>query len=977
MSAFRPFVLAALLGTGLAMGPPAIAQAAPRRLADPAPLPEWTTASGATLGLDGRLVRQGVGALARSTGARLQAAAGTGARANAPIDTDGRWSELGPPGRIAGAAVYDSRRQRLILFGGAAGFDVDNFKYSNDTWVLDLRGPSTWRRLEVAGPLPEPRAVSSMVYDAAQDRIVVFGGFHVVLDGPQIEFRYLDDTWALSLGGTPTWTRLAADAPGPSPCTGAALALDAAHNRVLCHGGFFYDDLNQDPAYMGVYFAETWSLPLVDGAHWQLLPTVPDGPGPRGFAFGVVDGAADQLVLYGGEGSGAELYSIDYFNDVRTLGLGATGAWSLVDPGSDAPSARQSASMAFDAARRRLVLFGGVPIGEPIGLASDTWTFDLGGTPHWTELPSAKDAIEPRQDAQCIVDADRANFLVVGGWGRAGSALADTQVRPLAAPGDWSELNPPGSPPRYRFDTSYGFDPVARAVVVFGGGYFDFDNFPYGTMFPMYDEVHAWSVDDGSWRRLDPAGPGPSRRSRAASAFDEASRTLWVIGGDSEEGPNYDDAWALDLAGSPAWRAAGVTGPRPSARDGASAIVDPVGQRVVLFGGDLGSETDEVWALATAPGGAWTRLSVQGTTPHRRDALAVYDSRRHRMMVLGGTFDAATANDVWALSLGDAPAWSQVLPTGDAPSPRDGARAVYDATADRVLVFGGIAWGDLNVSDRGVYELALGDTPHWRRLAPEGPETPARANHVLVFDAAHNRMLATGGWDGFVWHGESWALSFAPPVLEIAIDVRPGSASDAVPARGPSPLPVALLSAADFDPAQVDVASLRLDGAPAWYHGIGAGRARDWNGDGTPDLLVNFDGAALAGRGEAASVTLTGQLLDGTPIEGTARVHWRPGSVALTGAGPARFELGVVRTNPGPARAGAARFQLSFPAAGAWRLEFYDVRGRRVAGAAGVSDGAGRTTVDVPSSTTLAPGLYFARLTHGGNEARARFAWGP
>jgi len=46
-------------------------------------------------------------------------------------------------------------------------------------------------------------------------------------------------------------------------------------------------------------------------------------------------------------------------------------------------------------------------------------------------------------------------------------------------------------------------------------------------------------------------------------------------------------------------------------------------------------------------------------------------------------------NDVWALSLGDAPGWTMLSSASPPPSPRKGHAAVYDPIRDRMIVFGG------------------------------------------------------------------------------------------------------------------------------------------------------------------------------------------------------------------------------------------------------------------------------------------------
>jgi hypothetical protein len=190
--------------------------------------------------------------------------------------------------------------------------------------------------------------------------------------------------------------------------------------------------------------------------------------------------------------------------------------------------------------------------------------------------------------------------------------------------------------------------------------------------------------------------------------------------------------------------------------------------------------------------------------------------------------------------------------------------------------------------------------------------------------------------------------------------VRPGSPSDALSARSRGPLPVALLSAPGFDPAQVDVASLRLEGAPGI---VPAHPAKDWNGDGTIDLLVEFDVAQMQLHGDR--LALTGSLVDGTTIEGTALVSTKPGRSQQEVGRP--FAIRSLGTS------GTMRFAASVPQAGVWKVDVFDVRGRRIAGADGVADEAGEIEVELTSSPPS--GIYFVRLRAGGESTRTRIAW--
>src|SRR5262245_9666067 len=91
--------------------------------------------------------------------------------------------------------------------------------------------------------------------------------------------------------------------------------------------------------------------------------------------------------------------------------------------------------------------------------------------------------------------------------------------------------------------------------------------------------------------------------------------------------------------------------------------------------------------------GIWSELSPSG--PARWGHAMVYDSRRDRLLVQGGTDNARFLADVWEFPLATNGPWKQLLPLGIPPSPRAFHAAVYDPDFDRMIVFGGYDGGGL------------------------------------------------------------------------------------------------------------------------------------------------------------------------------------------------------------------------------------------------------------------------------------------
>ena len=122
-------------------------------------------------------------------------------------------------------------------------------------------------------------------------------------------------------------------------------------------------------------------------------------------------------------------------------------------------------------------------------------------------------------------------------------------------------------------------------------------------------------------------------------------------------------------------------------------------------------------------------------------------------------------------------------------------------------------------------------------------------------------------------------INFDLKPVSVSLDVKPGSCPNPIHTRSKGLVPVAVLGTADFDVFDIDFDSVRLDGAipvKAGYEDVGTPYGGDLCGctelgaDGFLDLTLKFNARDLIGsspNGERV-MTLTGNLLDGTPIEG-------------------------------------------------------------------------------------------------------------
>lgn len=107
-------------------------------------------------------------------------------------------------------------------------------------------------------------------------------------------------------------------------------------------------------------------------------------------------------------------------------------------------------------------------------------------------------------------------------------------------------------------------------------------------------------------------------------------------------------------------------------------------------------------------------------------------------------------------------------------------------------------------------------------------------------------------------------------VLEVEIDIKPGSDPNCFNSNDHGVIPVAILGSASFDASNVDPFRVELDGQDVRVKGKSgnAGSLEDVNGDGFLDLVVQIIDDAAYVPGNTIG-TITGHLNDGTPFIGT------------------------------------------------------------------------------------------------------------
>jgi hypothetical protein len=534
-----------------------------------------------------------------------------------------------------------------------------------------------------------------MVYDPVHHQTVLFGGADTTGTA-------LAETWVYN--GS-SWTNVTpvATAPNPSARLWAGMAFDAATGTAILFGGCAQIACTR-------YLGDTWSW---NGSTWtNMLPL--GTPSPRrapAMAYSPTQ-TNGGVLLFGGY-NGAALGDMYIWDGT---------SWNT--PEADAPTAREWASMSYDAASQEVVMFGGDDGTTPV---NETWLWDGN---FWTlENPAASPAARSNQGQ--VWDPVRQLTVMFGGDGRNDTWLWNTSS------GTWTQETTATSPPG-RFDVNMAYDTQHAQAVIFGGQNSGGDLGDTWTL--GYTYTQSWMQVDAA---NDPSAPSP-RTSALAVTY---GNDVLLFGG--YDGTNVlNDTW---LYTGREWGIATSGGLKP-ARIAASMASDLTNGNVVLFGGAQGIDgsglLNDTWLFTD---GIWT-AAAPSTKPSARDNQSmVYDAANSNVMMFGGFNTSGTETWIWNGSN-----WNQLSPA-TTPTGRTSAALVFDYARNQVLMFGGFEI----LTGTPLNDTWVWNGTNWTQLSPAN-SPPARGSASMVFDAVHGTVLLFGGQqlndmnDTWQWDGVNW-----------------------------------------------------------------------------------------------------------------------------------------------------------------------------------------------------------------------------
>lgn len=339
-----------------------------------------------------------------------------------------RWRALGGGvGRSGVALAYDSKRRRILTFGGyyaSGGGGI--VSYSNELRWKSIDSLGSTALINAENP-PRPTYRASMIYDSKRDRVVIYGGMHS------------SEIWECDLSATPAWRRLE---DGP-PRAGHRAIYDPIGDRMLAFGG--------------ESTAGFWSL-----AFGAAPPPVPEIPGDAVQAINAVfDPRSRRLIAQGGyRVIGPSQYLP--INRVWGISLEDPTHWTDLAPHAMPPATPSDEwAVAHDVGRDLTWV-----IAWPSDTKCELWAFHPGGK--WTHEP-VEGAVK-RTKSSLTLDRKRDRLLMYGGRSASGAQAEVLELR-LSEPGprSWRRVEPAGPIPEGRFAHGAVFDSLGDRLIVHQG----------------------------------------------------------------------------------------------------------------------------------------------------------------------------------------------------------------------------------------------------------------------------------------------------------------------------------------------------------------------------------------------------------------------------------------------------------------------------------------------------------------------------
>lgn len=526
---------------------------------------------------------------------------------------DGEWEFVtlaGPSPRYSAAMAFDPVRGTMVLHGGVYVRADGNPSTSNETW--EFNGTS-WSLVSTVGP--GTRFDHSMAYDPERGRVLLFGGS---ADG---------SVW--SWDGT-AWTTIDLSGTGPTfrsnsvmvhdPESGEMLLIDRTNGQTFDFSGEEWLTVGSAPAGLLCASYDTLGGRML-ATFWNGMPQARVG----GVWAQVATGLPAQFVRHAqiapipdGAGGSEGMLLVGAPSDLQNQ----TPAYTLVDAAwtpvarKTAPTASQHVGMSFDNERGVATLYGGdtAYVSTP---SAETWEFEID---RWVR----RQVTGPAARAQNVLvyDPARRVHVLIGGQpsdGRTWEWDGET----------WTNRGSLGGPQTTQVVATY--DPSRGGVVATVGG----------TPLGFYNGTTWTSTTTTAGFTTDGCATYDPVRGRVLAGLGNTGPIIQRL--------DANNAWI------------NMTQQQQTSRWGSRFVYVPTREGVVCFGGFSSTPTYQTayprpTYLLPSTANAWSIVPLANTPTGRKYHGLVYDPIGDRVLVYGGLTHAQTYDmrETWALARGGA-----------------------------------------------------------------------------------------------------------------------------------------------------------------------------------------------------------------------------------------------------------------------------------------------------------------------------------
>ncbi len=390
-----------------------------------------------------------------------------------------------PVARMGASMVFDSTRNKFVIFGGRAnsGYDLA------DTWEWDPGTGVFTDRTTSAGP--SARSQHGMVFEKSTGKVLLFGGGLAASTSDQTSISLaFGDTWEWD-AGTGLWTQLKpTSAPGAR--YDSALIWDSQRNRAVLFGGTQKPKADTD----GTPQNDLWEWDPAKSS-WTLRSSKGTQPTARWGHAMAYDPGRGMAVLAGGE-------------DLETMGLADlwdwdpnSAAWTQRLDGSEAnlPAGRMYASLVTNPAQNHLYLVAGLtfdPVSTEQVASNDLWELDPASAT-FTNRSVIQSGPSPRAGHSIAFCPATGKTYVFGGQRLDTSALLDDLWEWDGT--SWTEVQADVRPPP-RAGAAMAYDPYRQSFIIFAGCS---SALSFSDTTQCFYDTWEWQSGTRKWTQLFPA----------------------------------------------------------------------------------------------------------------------------------------------------------------------------------------------------------------------------------------------------------------------------------------------------------------------------------------------------------------------------------------------------------------------------------------------------------------------------------------